>query len=154
MNGECGNTQYGSIDFDKLMHERIRPISENDPPSNTQIPIKPSVPQPSSISLNIHHRIVALARRRFGLQFQAGAVRVRRNHVKSIAHIVPSQNHTVKDNRKEGLHSAEKAKKEANSLFSDGESDQTGHVAREEIASSGFEVPVLILVEHVETGGE
>ncbi|BAT94540.1 hypothetical protein VIGAN_08115200 [Vigna angularis var. angularis] len=154
MNGECGNAQNGSIDFDKLMHKRIISISENDPPSNTQIPIKPSVPQPSSISLNVHHRIVTLARSRFGLQFQAGAVRVRRNHVKSIAHIVPSQNDAVKENHKEGLQSAEKAKKEANSLFSDGESDQTGHVAREEVASSGLDVPVLILVEHVETGGE
>jgi len=100
MNGECGNAQNGSIDFDKLMHKRIKAISENDPASNTQIPIKPSVPQPSSISLHIHHRIVTLARRRFGLQFQAGAVRVCRNHVKTIAHIVPSQNDAVKEKRK------------------------------------------------------
>ena len=91
MNGECGNAQNGSIDFDKLMHIRIMATSENDSASNTQIPIKPSVPQASSISLHIHHGVVTLAGRRFGLQFEAGAVGVRRYHVKAVAHIVPRQ---------------------------------------------------------------
>lgn len=91
MNGECGNAQNGSIDFDKLMHIRIMATSENDSASNTQIPIKPSVPQASSISLDIHHGVVTLAGRRFGLQFEAGAVGVRRYHVKTVPDIVPRQ---------------------------------------------------------------
>lgn len=38
------------------------------------------------------------------------------------------------------------------SLISDGESNQTRHVAGEEVASTGLEVPFFVLVQKVKSG--
>ena len=100
----------GSDERVLLPPNRRSPAPENDPSCNTQIPIKPSVPQ-ATIGLHIEHEVGALGRRRSGLQFEAGAIGMRRNRVEAIPELV---------------------------LVSDSEGEQAGHVAGRPVQKSVF----------------
>lgn len=60
---------------------------------------------------------------RLGLELETGAVRVGCNYVEAVPNSV---------------------------LLPDGEGDQAGHVAREEVAAAGLQVPVIALAEQLE----
>jgi len=82
------------------------------------------MPQPTSVCLHIDHLVARFDGGRPGFELETGTISVGCDYVETVPNSV---------------------------LFPNGKSDQAGHVAREEVAAAGLQVPVITLAEQLES---
>ena len=90
MYGQCGHTYQWSGDLDQLMLEGTICSLEDDSPSQSQIPVKPSMPQPTPVGLHIDHLVARFEGGRPGLELEAWTISVGSDYIEPVPEAVPA----------------------------------------------------------------
>eukprot|EP00048_Salpingoeca_helianthica_P015504 m.227119 g.227119 ORF g.227119 m.227119 type:complete len:306 (-) comp17120_c0_seq1:46-963(-) len=85
VNGEVGDAQDRALHMHQLVGQQARGILDNDTARNSQVAIKPGVPETAAVSLHTHGQIARLGQCGARLHAQARAVRVGTDDAKAIA---------------------------------------------------------------------